>query len=89
MPLETSTSPQAEPRTNLESTQGSKDSLSSPVDDNKDLEAQREGERVQKLAEDLTRIGEEEKPAEQQQQQPEKDPDLVEFDGPDDPGNPQ
>lgn len=76
MPLETSTSPQAQPRTKVDlelSAQSSKDSLASPVDDKQDIEAQIDGEK-----------------APQEFRPPSsKDPNLVEFDGPDDPGNPK
>lgn len=84
MPLETSTSPQAQPRTKVDvecSAQSSKDSLASPVDDKKDLEAQIDGEKTQS--------GDDEKTPQQPQSSPPNDPNLVEFDGPLDPGNPK
>ncbi|KAK4501637.1 hypothetical protein PRZ48_007446 [Zasmidium cellare] len=87
MPLETSTSPQAQPRTNIEaSALSSKESLASPVDERKDLEAQLDSEKIQTVDD-----GEKISPQEQEQQPPSpaKDPNLVEFDGLDDPGNPR
>lgn len=88
MSLETGIFPQARPPTDLEmSAQSSKDSISSPIDDKKDVEAQMEEQRVQILVEGLTSTADEEKP--QAEQLPPRDPNLVEFDGPDDPGNPK
>ncbi|KAF2170976.1 hypothetical protein M409DRAFT_18946 [Zasmidium cellare ATCC 36951] len=61
------------------SAQSSKESLASPVEDKKDLEAQMEGENERTPPQ-----GEPQPPS-----QLPKDPNLVEFDGPDDPGNPK
>lgn len=93
MALETDNSYGVQRCPNMESAQSSKESLASPVDDKKDLEALPEGDgrlQVSDPAAGLTRSKNGEKPAmPTQEQQLEKDPNLVEFDGPDDPGNPK
>lgn len=79
MPFETSTSPAAQPRIDPEAGDKSEstsdlDNQSGPLEVDKDLE-----KRSQK----------ESPPRDNDLSVPEKDPSLIEFDGPDDPGNPK